>query len=64
MCTSFPCTFSRTISGFAASTPAQFPVARDVSARIISLPLYPKMTVTDVGDVAAAVTKLATAYHR
>ncbi|MEV0297159.1 bifunctional SDR family oxidoreductase/aminotransferase class I/II-fold pyridoxal phosphate-dependent enzyme [Nocardia sp. NPDC050710] len=44
--------------------PAAFPVARDVSDRIVSLPLYPKMTDTDVHDVAAAVTKLATAYHR
>lgn len=44
--------------------PDKFPAARDVSARIISLPLYPKMTETDIADVAAAVTKLATAYHR
>ncbi|WP_433717417.1 DegT/DnrJ/EryC1/StrS family aminotransferase (plasmid) [Nocardia sp. CA-084685] len=44
--------------------PDEFPNARDVSARIISLPLYPKMTETDVHDVAAAVTKIATAYHR
>jgi dTDP-4-amino-4,6-dideoxygalactose transaminase/nucleoside-diphosphate-sugar epimerase len=44
--------------------PDAYPAARDASARIISLPLYPKMTDTDVHDVAAAVTKLATAYHR
>ncbi|MGF6888063.1 dTDP-4-amino-4,6-dideoxygalactose transaminase [Nocardia sp. GAS34] len=44
--------------------PDEFPNARDVSARIIPLPLYPKMTDTDVHDVAAAVTKIATAYHR
>ncbi|WP_280452486.1 bifunctional SDR family oxidoreductase/aminotransferase class I/II-fold pyridoxal phosphate-dependent enzyme [Nocardia cyriacigeorgica] len=40
------------------------PVAREVSDRILSLPLYPAMTATDVDDVAAAVTKIAIAYQR
>lgn len=44
--------------------PDALPVARNISSRIISLPLYPKMTDTDAHDVAAAVTKLATAYQR
>ncbi|WP_194818333.1 bifunctional SDR family oxidoreductase/aminotransferase class I/II-fold pyridoxal phosphate-dependent enzyme [Nocardia sp. XZ_19_385] len=45
-------------------TPDAYPNARDLSARILSLPLYPKMTPADVDDVAAAVTKLARAYQR
>ncbi len=44
--------------------PDALPVAWDISNRIISLPLYPKMTDTDVHDAASAVTKLAAAYHR
>lgn len=44
--------------------PDALPRAREASERIVSLPLYPKMTETDISDVIAAVTKLATAYHR
>jgi len=44
--------------------PGTLPIARYASARIISLPLYPKMTECDVNDVAAAVRKVATAYQR
>ena len=45
-------------------TAATTPAASAVSDRIVSLPLYPAMTDSDVGDVAAAVRKLATAYYR
>ncbi len=41
-----------------------FPVAERVYERILSLPLYPRMREEDVEDVIAAVTKLATYYHR
>jgi dTDP-4-amino-4,6-dideoxygalactose transaminase len=44
--------------------PDEFPNARDASARIVSLPLYPKMTDTDIRDVAHTVGKIATAYQR
>ncbi|AYF78167.1 aminotransferase class I/II-fold pyridoxal phosphate-dependent enzyme [Nocardia yunnanensis] len=44
--------------------PDALPRAREASERIVSLPLYPKMTEADISDVIAAVTKLATAYHR
>lgn len=52
--------YYRRVHGYAEEA---FPVARAVSERIVSLPLYPGMTETDVQDAAAAVTKLATAYH-
>jgi dTDP-4-amino-4,6-dideoxygalactose transaminase/nucleoside-diphosphate-sugar epimerase len=42
--------------------PDALPVAADVSQRIISLPLYPKMNATDVEDVVGAVRKVALAY--
>ncbi|WP_158843331.1 DegT/DnrJ/EryC1/StrS family aminotransferase [Saccharothrix deserti] len=45
-------------------TPDALPVAADVSERIISLPLYPKMTGQDVEDVVRAVRKVALAYTR
>ncbi|MEV6278708.1 bifunctional SDR family oxidoreductase/aminotransferase class I/II-fold pyridoxal phosphate-dependent enzyme [Nocardia sp. NPDC051832] len=45
-------------------TPDACPNARDLSGRILSLPLYPKMSLADVDDVAAAVTKLARTYQR
>ena len=38
-----------------------FPVAYDVSQRLLSLPLYPKMTLADVQHVIQAVRKIATA---
>jgi dTDP-4-amino-4,6-dideoxygalactose transaminase len=37
-------------------------VAADVSERIVSLPLYPKMTGQDVEDVVRAVRKVTLAY--
>lgn len=40
------------------------PAAADASNRILSLPLYPAMTDTDIDDVAAAVRKIAHAYQR
>lgn len=39
-------------------------LASRVSDRILSLPLYPAMSETDVDDVATAVRKLALAYQR
>jgi dTDP-4-amino-4,6-dideoxygalactose transaminase len=44
-------------------TPASFPNASWVSERIISLPLYPGMTVLDIEDVAGAVDRIAK-YHQ
>ncbi|TQM78997.1 dTDP-4-amino-4,6-dideoxygalactose transaminase [Saccharothrix saharensis] len=44
--------------------PEELPVAADVSERILSLPLYPKMTGQDVEDVVRAVRKVALAYTR
>lgn len=38
-------------------------IANYVSQRLFSLPLYPKMTETDVQDVIAAVRKIAHAYR-
>jgi len=45
-------------------TPSSFPQADWVSQRIISLPLYPGMTVQDVEDVAGAVDRIARYYRR
>jgi dTDP-4-amino-4,6-dideoxygalactose transaminase len=42
--------------------PGELPVAADISRRIVSLPLYPKMTSQDVEDVVDAVRKVALAY--
>jgi dTDP-4-amino-4,6-dideoxygalactose transaminase len=42
--------------------PADFPVAGKVFERIISLPLYPKMTEADVQRVITAVRKLIKDY--
>src|SRR5262249_37397989 len=39
------------------------PHAADVSDRLLSLPLYPKMTERDVLDVVDAVRKLVACYH-
>lgn len=44
--------------------PDDLPVARDMSDRIISLPLYPKMTSGDVNDVIAATRKTVLALQR
>jgi dTDP-4-amino-4,6-dideoxygalactose transaminase len=39
------------------------PVAWQVSQRLLSLPLYPKMTRADVNDVIRAVRKIASAHQ-
>jgi dTDP-4-amino-4,6-dideoxygalactose transaminase len=44
--------------------PEAFPNAAAVTDRLLSLPLYPKMSETDVQDVIEAVRKLARAYGR
>ncbi len=42
--------------------PEDLPVARQVSEQLVSLPLFPKMTVSDVQDVIRAVRKVVTTY--
>lgn len=42
--------------------PESFPVARQVSDQMVSLPLCPRMTASDVEDVIRAVRKLAQSY--
>ena len=44
--------------------PGDFPVAEQVYRGLISLPVYPKMTDSDVERVAAAVREVATANRR
>jgi perosamine synthetase len=44
--------------------PGLCPVAEQAYERILSLPLFPRMTDADVDDVIAAVTKVTTAYSR
>jgi perosamine synthetase len=44
--------------------PADFPQATAVFERIVSLPIYPKMTERDVDHVIGAVTKLVREYSR
>jgi dTDP-4-amino-4,6-dideoxygalactose transaminase len=44
--------------------PGALPVAEAAYERLISLPLYPKMTPADAADVIAAVNKVAAAYTR
>jgi len=41
-----------------------FPVAEDAYARLISLPLYPRMTTQDAQDVIEAVRKVALHYRK
>jgi dTDP-4-amino-4,6-dideoxygalactose transaminase len=41
-----------------------FPVAESAYERIVSLPLYPRMTDGDVEDVIEAVTRVVSQYHR
>jgi dTDP-4-amino-4,6-dideoxygalactose transaminase len=43
---------------------ADFPQATAVFERIVSLPIYPKMTERDVDHVIGAVTRLVREYHR
>jgi dTDP-4-amino-4,6-dideoxygalactose transaminase/nucleoside-diphosphate-sugar epimerase len=45
-------------------TPSCLPQADWISQRIISLPLYPRMTAQDVEDVAGAVRRIAIHYRR
>jgi dTDP-4-amino-4,6-dideoxygalactose transaminase len=44
--------------------PADFPQASAVFERIVSLPIYPKMTEGNVRDVIVAVRKLILEYRR
>ena len=44
--------------------PADFPNAADAYQRIVSLPIYPDMTVTDVEDVIGAVRSIVDGYRR
>jgi len=44
--------------------PEDLPVAHRVSEQLISLPLFPKMSISDVQDVIKAVRKVACAYGR
>lgn len=44
--------------------PDDFPAAADTSEKILSLPLYPRMTVEDAEDVIAAVRKLIIYYRK
>ncbi|MBF6592260.1 MAG: DegT/DnrJ/EryC1/StrS family aminotransferase, partial [Ktedonobacterales bacterium] len=44
--------------------PDDFPVARDLYEREISLPIYPGMTDDDTEDVIAAVDEIVRTYHR
>jgi dTDP-4-amino-4,6-dideoxygalactose transaminase len=45
-------------------TPGQFPVATDYSQRILTLPLYPKMSIDDVERVIDTVLKLIQSNRR
>ena len=42
--------------------PEDLPVAAQVSEQLVSLPLFPKMTVSDVQDVIKAIRKIVSAY--
>jgi dTDP-4-amino-4,6-dideoxygalactose transaminase/nucleoside-diphosphate-sugar epimerase len=44
--------------------PEDLPIAAGVSQQLLSLPLYPKMTTADVGDVIHAVQKLVQSYGK
>lgn len=41
-----------------------FPIAEYVSERILSLPLYPKMSEQDINDVISAVKKVMASYRK
>lgn len=47
-----------------AYRPGDYPVAEDTYRRIVSLPIYPKMSIDDVWDVINAVKKLITYYKK
>lgn len=53
--------FYRKTYGF---SPGTLPVAEDASQRILSLPLYPKMTEADVEDVIEVVKKVLQAFRK
>ena len=42
----------------------EVPVAESVSERLLSLPLYPRMTPSDLDDVVVALRKVITARRR
>jgi len=44
--------------------PGKLPVAEDASQRILSLPLYPKMTEEDLEDVVTVVRKVISAFRK
>jgi dTDP-4-amino-4,6-dideoxygalactose transaminase len=44
-------------------SPQQFPVAEEIYRGLLSLPLYPKMTDRDAGDVVAAVREVIGTYR-
>jgi perosamine synthetase len=44
--------------------PHDFPVANDAFARTVSLPIYPRMTDSDVDDVIEAVKRIVAAHRR
>ncbi len=45
-------------------TPNQFPIATDYSQRILTLPLYPKMSMEEVERVLETVLKLIQSHRR
>jgi dTDP-4-amino-4,6-dideoxygalactose transaminase len=45
-------------------TPADFPCASAAFERIISLPIYPRLTAADIEDVVTAITDLTREYRR
>jgi dTDP-4-amino-4,6-dideoxygalactose transaminase len=45
-------------------TPGDFPVASQMTSRILSIPLYPEMTASQIESVVAAVTKTVTGGKR
>lgn len=53
--------FYRNTYGFSAGT---LPVAEDASQRILSLPLYPKMSEEDLEDVVEVVKKVLAAFRK
>ncbi len=46
------------------TTPASCPRAHEAGLKILSLPMFPRLTAAEVEDVIAAVTKVAQAYRR
>jgi dTDP-4-amino-4,6-dideoxygalactose transaminase len=46
------------------SPPGTLPVAESVSERLLSLPLYPRMSPSDVDDVLEALRRVIAAHRR